>query len=127
MKLLLKVIIQILFIFFVSCTSFQNLSQKKAKILDFYFTDQYDNRIKEYDPLGINQKYIYLVLVTENAVGKKVTLEIFDEPEDTGFIYEGKYIYGKIDFKIQQDKQKLKLYIYDEKNRKHRHLKKKAL
>ncbi len=112
-------------IFLESCSNVNFLNQGKPHFVDFFFTDENGNKIDSYYAASKNDNYIYLVIITENAIGKEVTLEIDDN--DPGFIYDNQYINGKVRFKIEQDEQQLKLYIFDYKNKLHRQLKEKAL
>lgn len=111
-------------LFFIACSSLETINKGEPQLMDCFFTDKYGNKISEY-PRRSN--YIYLVVLTENSIGEKVTLEMNSKPAKTELIYKGVYLSEKIYFTIHRDKEKLKLDIYNPKNIHHRHLKKKAM
>ncbi len=113
-------------LFLGGCSIFKCSTKKEGKkrIIDYYISDKDGNRISKIQP----PNYFYLVVVSENMIGEEATISIEEEDEEVGYIYNGIYLGDKIHFKfkIKNDKQKLKLYIYNPQNRYHRYLKEKA-
>ncbi len=129
-KSLLNSLIYILLIslFLASCSVSKTLKNGgKSEIVEIFYTDKYGKKITKYGDDSSTKKYVYLVIVTKNSIGREVTMEINSPyPDEIGFIYKRKYINNKVSFKIRKNNQKLKLYIYNYKNKHHKHLKEKA-
>ncbi len=120
------IILLLLPIFLGGCSGFQKAVKREGepRFIDYYFTDKYGKKITQ--QVSPKKKFIYLVVITENAIGEGVTLTM-NEKSETDFIYNGTYISDKIHFKIKNNKQKLKLDIYNRKKRYHRYLKEKSM
>ena len=85
---------------------------KEIKILDLYYADKDGNKV---DGIILGTKYLYLVVETENAKGKKISLDLSEELE-MGFIiyYKKKLVTEAFDIKVKKDIQKIKLkFNYD--------------
>ncbi len=119
------VLIVVLFPLLGSCSIFKKSVKKEEKrIIDYFISDRHGNRISKINPR--KEKYFYLVIISENMIGEGATLGIEEEDEEVGYIHKGVYLGKEIRFKIRRNKQKLKMYIYDPKNKRHRRLKEKA-
>ncbi len=119
------VLVLLLPIFLTSCSLSQKpVKQGKRHVKDFYIEDENGNRITSLKP---NQKFFYLVVLSENIIGEKAILELDEEDKEVGYIYDGIYLTDKIELRIKSNKHRIKLYIYNPKSRYHRYLKEKAL
>lgn len=120
----------VLFIFFlslfsVSCSVCKPVKdQGEPRLTGYHFTDKEGRKIK--GDVNPAQEYIYLVVLSENAIGEKVTIAM-DEKAETDYIYNGAYVSEKLRFKICNNQQKLKLEIYNANNKRHKRLKEKAM
>lgn len=118
------VLFVLLSLFLGGCAIFNPLkNQGEPRFIDYFFMDKDGNKITK-AVLG-KQKFVYMVLLTENAIGEKVTIDL--QGDLSNFIYKGTFLNDKMHFKIRHNKEKLRLDIYDDKNKKHKRLKKKAL
>ncbi len=118
------IVLILLSLFLGGCSVFKPFkNQGEPRFIDYFFEDKEGNKITK--PVSPKQKFVYMVLLTENAIGEKVTLDL--EGKAIGFIYRGTYLNDKMPFKIRYNKEKLRLYIYNYKNKRHRRLKEKAM
>ncbi len=114
-----------IFISLISIIDIQ--AQKKEKpdpeMIEAYFTDKDNNRLGEDISLTHSDGYIYMYLVTRNAIGEKVTIDLDDD--DTGYIFKREYLTAnsKIKFKIKNDLNKIKLVIFNPNKKKHLRIK----
>jgi hypothetical protein len=108
-----------------SCALFKPVKNEgEPQFKDYYFTDKDGNKIEE--SVKPSMEYIYLNIITENAIGEKVNLNLDDDETEIDYIYKGKYLNEGLSFKVRKDVEKVKLHIYDDSKKKHRHLKEKA-
>lgn len=120
----------VVFIFFlslfsVSCSVCKPIkNQGEPRFTGYHFIDKDGKKIT--GSVTPEQEYIYLVVLSENAIGEKVTIDM-DKKTETDYIYNGAYISEKLRFKICNNEQKLKLEIYNSNNKRHRKLKEKAM
>ncbi len=120
---------KILFVFFAlfflgACSVFKPVkNQGEPRFTGYFFEDRDGNDITG-EIVSPKQKFVYLVVLSENSIGEKVDIDL-DNPID--YIYKGNYLTDKMHFKIRHNREKLKLYIYDRKNKRHRRLKEKAM
>ncbi len=115
----------LLLMFLSACTSIPK-NGGKTEFIDLYFEDAKGNKITQADS---NDEYVYLVLISKNGIGKKATLSLDEHDDGMEFIYKGTYLVqgNDITFTIRKNKQKLKLYYYNPKNKRHRRIKEKAV
>jgi len=101
----------------------QKKEKSALKFKDAYFENQNNEKITE---RHLGEEYIYLVLETQNAVGKKVTIDV--DEEDGDFIYKRKFlsVNYNIQVKIKNNIHKIKLEIFDPANKKHQKFKKRT-
>lgn len=110
---------------FGSCTIFKKPVKKEDKrIIDYFISDRHGNRISKINP-G-EEKYFYLVIISKNMIGEEAILGIEEQDEEVGYIHKGVYLEKEIRFKIRRNTHKIKMYIYDSTNKRHRRLKEKA-
>lgn len=111
---------------FVSCSSVCKpiKNQGEPRLKGYHFTDKDGKKIT--GSVRPTQEYIYLVILSENSIGKKVSIAM-DEKTETDYIYDGTYVSEKLRFQICNNEQKLKLEIYNSNNKRHRRLKEKAM
>ena len=100
-------------------------NEGEPQFKDYYFTDKDGNKIT--GSVTPSLKYIYLNIITENAIGEKVNLNLDDDETEIDYIYKGTYLSEGLSFKVRKDVEKVKLHIYDDGKKKHRRLKEKAL
>ncbi len=107
LRLLLKIrninVVFLIAVFFLtSCSIFKPVkNQGEPRFLGYYFSDRDGNKIT--GQVSPKQKFIYLIVETENAIGEKVTIQM-DEKSETDYIYKGRYLAEKLRFKIHKDK-----------------------
>lgn len=91
---------------------------------EIYFENKEGQRIE--DAVSISEKFVYLVIVSENAIGEKVVLKM---DEDEEYIYKRKFLAGgsSVKFKVKHDIQKVKLTIFNTNIKKHRRRQAKTL
>lgn len=119
------VFIFFLSLFFVSCSVCKPIkNQGEPRFTGYHFIDKDGKKIT--GSVTPEQEYIYLVVLSENAIGEKVTIDM-DKNTETDYIYNGAYVSEKLRFKICNNEQKLKLEIYNSNNKRHRKLKEKAM
>lgn len=112
-------------LFFVSCSVCKPVkNQGEPRLTGYHFTNKDGKKIT--GSVTRAQEYIYLVVLSENAIGEKVTIAM-DEKTETDYIYNGAYVSEKLRFQICNNEQKLKLEIYNSDNKRHRRLKEKAM
>ncbi len=109
-----------------SCALFKPAKNEgEPQFKDYFFTDKEGNKIT--GSVKPSLKYIYLNIITENAIGEKVNLNLDQGETETDYIYRGEYLNKGLSFKVRKDVEKVKLHIYDADNKKHRALKEKAM
>lgn len=111
---------------FSSCALFKPIkNQGDPQFKDYYFSDKDGNRIE--GSVSPSLGYIYLNIITENAIGEKVNLNLDEDETEIDYIHKGKYLNKGLSFKVRKDVEKIKLHIYDGQNKRHRRLKEKAM
>jgi len=109
-----------------SCSLFKSVKNEgDPQFKDYYFTDKEGNKIT--GSVSPSQGYIYLNIITENAIGEKVNLNLDDDETEIDYIYKGTYLNNGLSFKVRKNIEKVKLHIYDAAKKKHRDLKEKAM
>lgn len=108
-----------IFLLNVTMTNAQKSIDPEPQFVGYHFTNRHNEKIEKV--VG-QDKYVYLVLETTNAIGEKVILN-FEEIDD--YIYKNKYIVANssVNFIVKKDIQKVKFEIYDASKKKHRKLK----
>ncbi len=103
--------------------SAQEKEGPRPEFKEIYFVNRHNERVTE---LRLEDKYMYMVVETANAIGQKVTINL--DEEDGDFIYKGRYVSANDDIKLKIKKniQKIKFIIYNSSLKKHRKLKEKA-
>ena len=109
-----------------SCALFKpQKNQAEPQFKDYYFTDKEGNRIE--GSVRPSMKYIYLNIITDNAISEKVNLNLDNDKTEIDYIYKATYLNEGLSFKVRKDVEKVKLHIYDAGKKNHRRLKKKAM
>ena len=118
-----------LFLFILLLFSSISFAQKKDNTLqkpvikEIYFEDRNNNKIDENRRITLADEFYYLVVVSTNAQGEKITIKM--DEGDEPVIFRGKYIgtYESFNFKIKEDIERIKLTIYNSNIKRHQKLK----
>ncbi len=118
-----RILTTVFLILVTTALSAQKKEKPSPEFKEMYFENMDGERITS---ARVEDKIVYLVVETANAIGEKVKLRL--DEEDGDYIYQGKYLSAndEIEFKIKSEIQKMKFIIYNESIKKHRKLKEKA-
>ncbi len=118
-----RILTTVFLILVTTALSAQKKEKPSPEFKEMYFENMDGERITS---ARVEDKIVYLVVETANAIGEKVKLRL--DEEDGDYIYQGEYLSSndEIEFKIKNEIQKMKFIIYNESIKKHRKLKEKA-
>ena len=90
--------------------------EKEPFMEEIYFTNANGERIT--GSVSLSDEFVYLNIVSTNAIGEKVVLTM---DEDEEYLYKKKFLAGgsSVKFLIKEDLQKVKLTIYNPNKKKH--------
>ena len=116
-----KLILLPLFLFLSLSSYAQNELEPELK--EVYFIDKNGERIE--GSVSPDEGFIYLVIVSNNAIGEKVNITM---DENESYFYKKQYLKegSTIKIPISNDQEKVKLVIYNAAKKKHYKLKMKA-
>lgn len=105
------------------CLSLHAQEKPEPHFEEYYFLDKKGERLE--GSVTVDEKYIYLVIVSSNAIGDKVVLTL---DKDEKYFYKKDLLLGgtSVKFPIKSDIEKIKLVIYNPNKKKHVKLKAKT-
>lgn len=109
-----------------ACSVLKSAKNKgEPKIVDFYFMDKDGNRISE---VANTEDFVYMVVHTENILGKEISITLREKDDDTAFhyIHKNKLVGDTLHFKIRSNEEKVKLEFLNTDKKRHRRLLEKA-
>jgi len=114
----------LLFVIAMFYQSINVIAQDKPdpSFVEIYFENREGERVTE---VTYSDEYVYMVIVSKNAIGEKFIMELDEEDED--YIYKKKYLStgSRVEEKIKGDIHKIKLIIFNPANKQHIKIRKK--